>query len=166
MTRRSQAAHIIAGQFAGAAFAGWLALSAAASFAAAADLIVTYDQSQILKLAKPAKEIIIGNAVIADVVVRDKTFLIVTGKSFGITNLIALDEERNVISSIRVIVRRDETRVVNLIKGGKRQSFNCTPQCNPSITVGDDPAYFEQVAKSAQAKISLSEKDGVDTNKE
>jgi hypothetical protein len=151
---------------AAAGLAGLLVLAVAATAATAADLIVTYDQSQILKLPKPAKEIVIGNAVIADVVVRDKTFLIVTGKSFGITNLIALDEERNVISSIRVIVRRDETRVVNLIKGGKRQSFNCTPQCNPSITVGDDPAYFEQVAKSAQAKISLSEKDGVDTNKE
>jgi len=165
MTRHSQAALSTAWRYAGAALAALLALSAATAVAAA-DLIVTYDQSQILKLPKPAKELIIGNSVIADVVVRDKTFLIVTGKSFGITNFIALDDERNVIANIRVIVRRDEARVVNLIKGGKRQSFNCTPQCNPSVTVGDDPAYFEQVAKSAQAKITLSEKDGVDNNKQ
>lgn len=129
----------------------------APSAGAGDDLIVTYDQSQILHLPRPAREIIIGNATIADVSVQGGSMLVVTGKTFGITNFIALDAEREVILQSRVIVRRDEVRVVNLHRAGKRQSYNCAPQCNPMITVGDDAAYFESVAKSSQRKIQFSE---------
>ena len=31
----------------------------------------------------------------------------------------------------RVMVVRDEVKVVSVTKGGKRESYNCTPQCNP-----------------------------------
>lgn len=140
--------------FAGLGFAG---AGFAASPVRAADLIVTYDQSQLLRLPKPAREIIIGNPTIADVVVQGDTLLIVTGKTFGITNFIALDAERNIIQQARVIVQRDEGKVVNLHKAGKRQSYNCTPQCNPMVTVGDEQAYFDAIAKTAQQKIKMSE---------
>ena len=36
------------------------------------------------------------------------------------------------------MVKRDEGKVVNLQRGTERQSYNCTPQCNPSITIGDE----------------------------
>jgi hypothetical protein len=82
---------------------------------------------------------------------------VVTGKSFGITNIIALDGERNVIQDQRVMVQRDEVKVVNLLKGSKRETYNCSPQCNPTITVGDDPAFFTSTAANADRKIKLSE---------
>jgi hypothetical protein len=47
--------------------------------------------------------------------------------------------------------------VVNLQKGSKRESYNCTPQCNPSLVVGDDQAYFDGVVKAAERKIKFSE---------
>ncbi len=59
--------------------------------ARAADLIVKYDQSQLLRLPRPVVEIIIGNPTIADVTVQSGKLLVITGKSFGITNIIALD---------------------------------------------------------------------------
>ena len=130
------------------------------------DMIVTYDQSQIMTLPRPAKEIIIGNATIADVSVQGGTMLVVTGKTFGITNFIALDAERKIIREARVIVQRDEVKVVNLHKAGKRQSYNCTPQCNPMVTVGDDSAYFDAISKSSQAKIKMSEHRDTDKDKE
>src|SRR6476619_4030808 len=61
------------------------------------DLIVNYDQSQLVKLPRPAAEIIIGNPAIADVNVQNSNLLVVTGKTCGITNLIVLDAQRNVI---------------------------------------------------------------------
>ena len=125
--------------------------------AAADDLIVKYDQSQLLRLSRPAAEIIIGNPTIADVSVQGGNLLVITGKSFGITNIIALDAERTVIQDQRVLVQRDERKVVNLQKGGKRESYNCSPQCNPSITVGDDTQYFDMVAKTSERKIKMSE---------
>ena len=110
------------------------------------DIIVTYDQSQLLSLPRPAAEIIIGNPVIADVSVQSGNLLVITGKSFGITNMIALDAKRQIIFERRILVKRDEVRVVNLQRGDKvRQTFNCTPQCNPTITVGDDTDYFETI---------------------
>ena len=83
--------------------------------------------------------------------------LVVTGKSFGITNMIALDAERDVIDEFRVIVVRDNAKVVNLQKGAKRESYNCSPQCNPSLVMGDDPTYFQANVQSAERKIKFSE---------
>jgi hypothetical protein len=125
---------------------------------AAADLIVNYDQSQLVKLPRPAAEIIIGNPAIADVTVQNGTLLVVTGKTFGITNLIALDAQRNVIQEQRILVKRDEASVVNLNRGTLRQSYNCTPQCNPSIVIGDEDAYFDSVAKASEKKLGFSER--------
>src|SRR5262245_37610605 len=136
-------------------------MAAAASFAIAAsasaeDLIVKYDQSQLLRLPRPATEIIIGNPAIADISVQTGNLLVVTGKTFGITNIIALDADRNVIQDQRILVKRDEAKVVNLQRGTERQSYNCTPQCNPSMTIGDEQKYFDAVATAAQRKVNFS----------
>ena len=144
-------------------------LAAAASSAAvvsdarrakAEDLVVVYDQSQLLRLPRPASEIIVGNASIADVTVQGGNLLVVTGKTFGVTNIIALDSEKNVIQDQRVLVRRDEKRTVNLHRAGLRQSYSCTPSCSPMLTIGDDTAYFEMVTKHNTTKTSFSDKGG------
>jgi len=121
------------------------------------DLVVKYDQSQIVRLPGPAADLIVGNASIADVTVHSNNMLVVTGKSFGVTNVIALDAQRNVLSEQRVIVVRDDARIVNLHKGVRRESYNCLSDCNPSLVVGDDNSYFEGVAKAAERKLKFSE---------
>ena len=138
------------------------AISALAAVPALAvdDLIVKYDQSQLLRLPKPAAEIIVGNPSIADVAIQSGNLLVVTGKTFGITNIIALDADRNVIQDQRVLVKRDEGKVVNLVRGTDRQSYNCTPQCNPSITIGDEQKYFDAIRNASQNKIGFSEGTG------
>lgn len=125
--------------------------------ATAQDLIVKYDQSQLLRLPRPVAEVIVGNPTIADVSVQANNLLVVTGKTFGITNVIALDADRNVIQDQRVIVSREMARVVNLQKGSNRETYNCTPNCNPSLVVGDEQGYFESVGKMAQQKIKFSD---------
>lgn len=131
--------------------------TAATCALAGADLIVRYDQSQLLRLPKPVSEVIIGNPSIADVSVQGPNLLVVTGKTFGVTNIIALDQQRNVIQDQRVIVQRDEASIVNLHKGSQRQSFTCSPNCTPTITIGDDSDYFEMISKHAKDKTSFSE---------
>jgi Flp pilus assembly secretin CpaC len=122
------------------------------------DFIVKYDQSQILRLPRPAAEVIVGNPSVADVSVQSGNILVVTGKTFGITNMIALDTARNVIQEMRILVKRDEASVINLQRGTQRQSYNCTPQCNPSIIIGDDTAYFDTIHTASQKKITFSER--------
>lgn len=143
-----------------ALFAGAMVVLAAlllSGKARAADLVVAYDQSQLLRLPRPVSSVIIGNPSIADVAIQGGNLLVVTGKTFGITNIIALDEERNIIQDQRIIVQRDEVRTVNLSKGGKRESYSCTPNCSPMLTIGDDSDYFETISKHASTKTSFSE---------
>jgi Flp pilus assembly secretin CpaC len=123
----------------------------------AEDLIIKYDQSQILRLTRPASEIIIGNPSIADVTIQSGNILVVTGKSYGITNIIALDGERNVIQDQRIAVRRDEVGVVNLTRGTARSTFACVPQCNPTVTVGDDITFLTATITAARQKMTFSE---------
>ena len=132
-------------------------LAVGAQQARANDLIVRYDQSQILRLPRPVTELIIGNPSIADVNIQGSDLLVITGKTFGVTNVIALDADRNVIQDQRVVVQRDEQRMVNLHKGAARLSYTCTPNCQPTITIGDDPGYFEQISQHSAQKTKFSE---------
>lgn len=120
------------------------------------DLVVSYDQSQLLRLPKPVASVIVGNPSVADVTVQGGNLVVVTGKTFGVTNIIALDAERNVIQDQRIVVRHDTVRTVNLTKGNQRQSYSCTPDCAPTLTIGDDATYFDQIQKHATAKTSFS----------
>jgi hypothetical protein len=133
------------------------AIGIEATQARADDLVVVYDQSQLLRLPRPASEIIIGNPSIADVTVQGGNLLVITGKTFGLTNIIALDAERNVIQDQRVLVQRDDRKMVNLHKGGLRQTFSCTPHCSPTLTIGDDSSYFDMVSKHNSTKTKFSE---------
>ena len=61
-----------------------------------------------------------------------------------------------------IATRRDCrcTRVVlrqNLHKGAMRQSYTCSPNCQPTITIGDDPAYFELISKHSATKTRFSD---------
>jgi hypothetical protein len=144
-----------AAKAAGFTLAATIAL--AAQQAAAEDLIVKFDQSQLLQLPRPAAEVIIGNPSIADVAIQTGNLLVVTGKSFGITNIIALDAERKVIQDQRIIVRRDEVRVVNVYKATDRSSYNCVPQCNPTLMPGDSDTFFERNLQHSTKKNTYSE---------
>lgn len=136
------------------------AIALDATKARADDLIVVYDQSQLLRLPRPATEIIIGNPSIADVTVQGGNLLVVTGKTFGMTNIIAMDAEHNVIQDQRVIVQRDDRKMVNLTKAGQRQTFTCTPNCSPTLTIGDDTQYFDMVSKHNSTKTKFSDSGG------
>lgn len=134
-----------------------LAALLCAGTARASDLVVSYDQSQLLRLPRPVASVIIGNPSIADVAIQGGNLLVVTGKTFGVTNIIALDAERNIIQDQRIVVTRDEARTVNLNKGGQRQSYSCTPNCSPTLTIGDDTTYFDMIQKHAAAKTRFSD---------
>jgi len=90
-------------------------------------------------------------------VFQDGNLLVVTGKTFGITNIIALDAEHNIIQDQRVMVERDDRRVVNLHKGSTRFTYTCTPNCEPTLTIGDDKSFFDSVRDANTNKMKFSE---------
>jgi hypothetical protein len=140
-----------------ALFALGAASIALAPAASADDLIVRYDQSQLLRVSRPIAEIIIGNPSIADITVQAANMLVVTGKTFGTTNVIVLDADRNVIQDQRVVVVRDPAGQVSVYKGSKRETYSCAPACNPALVAGDDTKYFSEVKGGFEGKTKFSE---------
>ena len=98
--------------------AGLLACLLAASPALALDsIIVRTDHAQVLKLPPRTNTIIIGNPMIADVSVQKNGSMVVTGKSYGTTNLIAQDATGAVIGESIIKV---EAPVDDVLAGAAR----------------------------------------------
>jgi hypothetical protein len=124
--------------------------------ARASDLVVRYDQSQLIRLPRPAAEVIVGNPSIADVAIQGGNLLAVTGKSFGVTNIIALDAQRNVIQDQRIVVERDSQSNLVLYKGAERETYTCNPSCSPTLSIGDEKKYFDLIAKHSESKTKAA----------
>ena len=110
----------------------------------ASDVIsVTLDQAQISRLPPGASTIILGNPMIADVtMVKNTDSVVITGRGFGQTNLIAIDSAGTVIEEreLRVVPART---VVILQSGNARISYACNPDCMPTVQLGDDKDAFK-----------------------
>ena len=81
------------------------------------DVEVIIDQATLVRLDRPAAEIVVGNPSIADVSVQSGKVLVVTGKSFGETNLIVMDADGKVVVNRRLIVQEPRTGFVTMYQG-------------------------------------------------
>ena len=52
---------------------------------------VHLDQAKLLKLPERTATLVVGNPLIADAVVQPGGIVVITAKSYGVTNLVALD---------------------------------------------------------------------------
>jgi Flp pilus assembly secretin CpaC len=118
------------------------------------DIIV--DEARLIRLEADAAQIIVGNPAIADVTAQDARLLVVTGKSYGTTNLIALGAEGKQILSVRLGVREGDARQVTLYKGTVRQSYHCAPDCLRVLAIGDDKSRFDELADSVTKKFGVA----------
>jgi hypothetical protein len=133
----------------------WLAaalvFAAVASHAIAEEPIaVEVDQARILKLPERASTIVIGNPLIADLTIEPGGIAIVTGKGYGATNFVVMDRGGAVLMEKNVEVKGPPDPIVVVYRGIARNTYSCTPQCAPRITLGDDSDYFDKtLAQSA-----------------
>lgn len=101
------------------------------------ELLVTFDQTQLLRIPRPAADIIISNPSIADVSVVSTNLVAITGKMYGTANLIVRGTDGSIITDVTVQVVRVARPIVVLNRGSNRNSFSCTPRCQPIFDVGD-----------------------------
>lgn len=128
------------------------------SFADGVGLVdVIVDQARLIRLDQDTTQIIVGNPAIADVSAQDSRILVITGKSYGTTNLIALDKDGREILNARLAVREGDARQVTLYRGTSRQSYHCAPDCQRTLSLGDDKAAFEQLAETVSKKFGVVE---------
>lgn len=112
---------------AGIALAAALSFVAAASAGAGIDVVI--NQAKIVKIARAADTIVIGNPLIADASVQDATTIVLTGKGFGVTNLVILDADGSPIVDEQVTVSRQATNSVRIYRRASVQTLSCTPYC-------------------------------------
>lgn len=134
---------------------GSTCLSISTDAVADAGFIVGIDQAAMLSTVATPRTVIVGNPSIADVSVqRDR--LVITGKAYGTTNLILLDESGATISEMPLTVVSQAPERVSVFKAGKRLSFTCVGVCNPELNIGDDNAFFDDVARQMGTKSGLA----------
>src|SRR4030081_89542 len=109
---------------------------------AAETINVILDQARIAKVPDRTATIVVGNPLVADVSIQTGGTMVVTGKGYGVTNLIALDRAGKVLAEQLVRVKGPLENVV-VYRGMSRESYTCAPNCERRITLGDSPEYFE-----------------------
>lgn len=114
-----------------------------------APVSVKVNMARILRISAPANTVIIGNPRVADVTIQDPQTLVLTGKSFGQTNMIVLDAQGNPIADTLIEVVQAQADLVTVYMGSARTTLACAPVCQPTIMLGDDPVFSANSSSSA-----------------
>jgi len=131
-------------------------LSSAA--AAPADVLkITLDQAQIAKVPTGTTTLVVGNPTIADVtMLKGGVGMVVTGKGYGQTNLVAIDAQGNILDEKQIQVT--PTRNVLVVqRGDARASYTCNPLCMPTVQLGDEDTVFNTAGKQISTRIGLAQ---------
>jgi hypothetical protein len=117
---------------------------------------VMVDHAKVVRLPEKAQTVIVGNPGIADVSVQKNGVMIVTGKSFGVTNLIALDATGALLAESLVRVGAASDSMLTVQRGLERESYSCTPVCQPSVQLGDATRYFGETGSQITTRNALA----------
>jgi Flp pilus assembly secretin CpaC len=117
---------------------------------------IVLDQASILKLPEKVATIIIGNPSVADGSLQSGGLLVMTGKGYGATNLIALDSRGNALAEYALKVSAPKDGRVTIYRGVERETWSCVPNCERSVVLGDSQAYFETAISQAGARNGQS----------
>jgi hypothetical protein len=134
----------------------FLASALAAGPVFAGDIRVNSDQTVAVKLSQPAKTVLVGNPLIAEVTVVDDKTVYVMGRLVGQTNLVAVDAGGNEIFNEKVSVRVGDPQMVTLHKGNTGpRTFSCAPKCEWVMMPGDEE--FKKLQEDADKKQQQSD---------
>ena len=141
---------------------GLLGCALVAAAPAQADTVsVSLDQARLLKIPDRVTTIVIGNPLIADAALQGGGLLVITGKGYGATNLLALDRDGKVVMSknVQVIGPGGEDLVV-VYRGVARETWSCASECQPRNALGDATAYFSDTLGQISARNGAAQGGG------
>jgi Flp pilus assembly secretin CpaC len=134
-----------------------LAAGPRAASAAEDSISVILDRAKVMRISRPADIVIIGNPAIADATIQDNQTLIITGRAYGTTNLIVLDGSGQTIADEVLTVTAANDDVITIYKRASRETLSCTPECSPTLTIGDHSDSFSDINDQITAHNALSE---------
>jgi hypothetical protein len=118
-----------------------LALAAPALPAAAAPaLTVAIDHVARLSVSRPAGSVIVGNPAVADVTVVDARTVYVSGRNYGISEVVVLDEIGRTVWQGDVVVTAPTQGEVSIYRGSQVTEMACSGLCAPTLRNGKSGA--------------------------
>ena len=136
-----------------------------AVFAGADDMVaVVVDQAKVIKLPEKVATIVVGNPLIADVTLQPGGMVVVTGKGYGSTNMIAMDRSGGVLANRSIQVEGPMDKMVTVYRG-LGGIYSCTPVCERRVTLAT-AAYFDATLGqtnilNAQASAAVQNPDAI-----
>lgn len=110
---------------------------------------VNVDQAKLIKLPERIATLVVGNPLIADVTMQAGGVIVVTGKGYGATNVIAMDRKGEILVDRVINVEGPSDKVITVYRGVDRESYSCMPLCQRRITLGDAEGYFRSTMDQA-----------------
>ena len=120
-------------------------------------LYVRLDEASLLRLSEQAATLVIGNPAIADASVNDGRTIIITGKSFGTTNVIAINRRGEVIAERQIWVQSPQSSIVTMQRGDENETYSCSPLCRRTPIIGDTTKGFTEIINQAQTRNGLAQ---------
>jgi len=105
----------------------------AAALAQSGALTVQVDRSQRVQLRGTVSSVIVGNPQIADVTVVNANTLFVTGKGYGVTEVVAVDAIGRTLFQNQIVVTGGQTGSVRVWRGAQATEMACASSCAPSV---------------------------------
>lgn len=131
------------------------AVLAIAARAHANEIQVPIDNAQMLTFEKPMRTVSIGNPAIADITVIDRTHVLVLGKTFGSTNIIALDPAGREAMNDQIVVTARPGGTVTVQRGVARTTLMCTANhCEADPAPGDDAGGAQKYVNAPYAVLN------------
>ena len=110
-----------------------LALSVGVAHGQSRPLNVEIDHATRVQLRAPAGSVIVANPKIADVTVVDANTLFITGKGYGVTEVIAVDALGRPLFQSQVVVSAGSAGSVRVWRGAQATEMACGSSCSPSV---------------------------------
>lgn len=133
-----------------------LSLSVATSAFAVETITVALDRAKMIKVPDGTQTMVIGNPLVADVtLLKGNNSMVLTGRSFGTTNLILLDASGTPIAESLVEVTH-APGALTVLRGNARESYSCTPTCAPAVALGDDSKYLNDTLGNVRTRAGAA----------
>lgn len=118
-------------------------------------IVVQLDKAKLVKVPAHVETIVVGNPGIADVTMMKRNgLMVVTGKGFGETNVIFVDPTGQALTEATVTVTAGQA-LLTVQRGMDRESYSCTPRCQPAVALGDATKYLTETSGQITSRNTL-----------
>ena len=132
-----------------------------ADSARADGLDINWREAHVVKLAKPATSVIVGDPTVADVTLDDPTTVVVFGKSPGETNLVVLSASQELLLDWPLVVNPVSDRHVTVLDASadvapKEVLYSCGGQRCVRVLSPSDVQFNASTSSSTNSNTDAS----------